>query len=133
MRKRAPVLPGGVCMKKIAVLAGVCILIPIAARAQNVKVTALGAHTGEFCSPDRALLFEDPTGVRILFDPATTIAGSGDTRLGDIHAILVSHAHGDHIGNAKLNQDPGAPTAACASGVPTTPTSNSNTAEIAAG
>lgn len=120
-------------MKKTAVLAGVCILIPIAARAQNVKITALGARTGEFCSPDRALLFEDPTGVRILFDPATTIAGSGDTRLGDIHAVLVSHAHGDHIGNARLNQDPGSPSAACASGVQTTPTSNSNAAEIAAG
>ena len=120
-------------MTKIAVLAGVCTLIPIAARAQNVKVTALGARTGEFCSPDRALVFEDPTGVRILFDPATTIAGSADPRLGAVHAILVSHAHGDHIGNAKLNQDPGVPTAACASGVPTTPTSNSNAAEIAAG
>jgi L-ascorbate metabolism protein UlaG (beta-lactamase superfamily) len=120
-------------MTKIAVLTGVCILIPIAVQGQNVRVTALGARTGEFCSPDRALLFEDPTGVRILFDPATTISGSTDPRLGDIHAVLVSHAHGDHIGNAKLNQDPGAPNAACASGVPTTPTSNSNAAEITAG
>jgi L-ascorbate metabolism protein UlaG (beta-lactamase superfamily) len=100
--------------------------------AQTVKVTPLGAHTGEFCSPDRALLFEDPTGVRILFDPATTIAGAADARLGAIHAVLVSHAHPDHIGNARLNQDPGAAGAACASNVPVTPTSNSNAAEIAA-
>jgi L-ascorbate metabolism protein UlaG (beta-lactamase superfamily) len=101
-------------------------------RAQTVKVTPLGARTGEFCSPDRALLFEDPTGVRILFDPATTIAGATDSRLGDIHAVLVSHAHGDHIGNARLNQDPDATGAACASGVPVTATANSNAAEIAA-
>jgi L-ascorbate metabolism protein UlaG (beta-lactamase superfamily) len=120
-------------MTKIAMLAGLCALIPIASRGQTVKVTPLGARTGEFCSPDRALLLEDPTGVRILFDPATTIAGAADTRLGEVDAILVSHAHGDHIGNAKLNQDPGASTAACASGVPTTPTANSNAAEIAAG
>jgi len=80
-----------------------------ALRAQTVKVTPLGARTGEFCSPDRALLFEDPTGVTILFDPATTIAGGTDTRLGVIHAVLVSHAHVDHIGNAMLNQDPGSP------------------------
>src|SRR6266478_4313798 len=76
-----------------------------ASRARTVKVTPLGARTGEFCSPDRALIFEDPSGVRILFDPATTIAGGTDSRLRDIHAVLVSHAHGDHIGNARLNQD----------------------------
>ena len=99
--------------------------------AQNVKVTPLGARTGEFCSPDRAILFEDPTGVRILYDPATTIAGGMDARLGDVHAILVSHAHGDHIGSAQLNQDPDSPTAGCASGVATTATPQSNAAGIA--
>jgi L-ascorbate metabolism protein UlaG (beta-lactamase superfamily) len=106
---------------------------PGAPRTQTVKVTPIGARTGEFCSPDRALLFEDPSGVRILFDPATTVAGADDARLGDIHAILVSHAHPDHIGNAKLNQDPGAASAACGSGVPVTATPNSNAAGIAAG
>ncbi|MDQ1474338.1 MAG: hypothetical protein QOJ99_5818 [Bryobacterales bacterium] len=129
-------------MRYIAALASLILFIsfPVHAedhssapsRAQTVKVTALGAKTGEFCSPDRALLFEDPTGVRILFDPATTIAGGGDTRLGVIHAVLVSHAHGDHIGNARLNQDPGSPNAACASGVPVIATPNSNAAGIAA-
>src|SRR3954468_24018614 len=107
-------------------------LIASAAGAQTVKVTPLGARSGEFCSPDRALLFEDPTGVRILFDPATTIAGPADTRLGAIHAVLVSHAHVDHIGNARLNQDPDAANASCASGVAVTATPNSNAAEIAA-
>jgi L-ascorbate metabolism protein UlaG (beta-lactamase superfamily) len=118
-------------MRHVATLSALFLLASIASRAQNVTVTALGAHTGEFCSPDRALLFEDPTGVRILFDPATTIAGGIDPRLGAVHAVLVSHAHGDHIGNAKLNQDPDSPTAACASAVPVTATANSNAAEIA--
>src|SRR5436305_10052427 len=100
-------------MRQVALLTGLFIFASIASNAQNVKVTALGAHTGEFCSPDRALLFEDPTGVRILFDPATTIAGGIDSRLGAVHAVLVSHAHGDHIGNAKLNQDPDSSDALC--------------------
>ena len=36
-----------------------------------VKVTPLGSHSGELCAQDRALLFEDPTGVRILYDQAS--------------------------------------------------------------
>ena len=35
--------------------------------AQNVIITPLGARSSEFCTADRALLFEDP-GVRILYD-----------------------------------------------------------------
>ncbi len=35
-----------------------------------VKVTPLGSHAGELCARDRALLFEDPGGARILYDPA---------------------------------------------------------------
>jgi len=101
-------------------------------QAQTVKITPLGARTGEFCSPDRALILEDPTGVRILYDPATTIAGGEDSRLGAVHVVLVSHGHGDHLGNAKLNQDPSSGTAACVSPVPTVSTSNSNAVEIAA-
>src|SRR3954454_24620729 len=86
--------------------------------AQFVKITPLDARTGEFCSPDRALILEDPTGVRILYDPATTIAGGEDSRLGAVHVVLVSHGHGDHLGNAKLNQGPSSGTAACVSPVP---------------
>ena len=101
------------------------------AEAQTVKITPLGSRTGEFCAGDRALLFEDPTGVRILYDPGNTVAGGTDSRLGDVHAILLSHAHGDHLGTAKLSSDPGAGTAGCA-GSTTTACANSNLAEIAA-
>jgi L-ascorbate metabolism protein UlaG (beta-lactamase superfamily) len=107
-------------------------LLPGILPAQNVKITPVGARTGEFCSPDRALILEDPTGLRILFDPATTVAGGADTRLGAIHALLVSHAHGDHLGSAKLTQNPDDANAACASGVLTVGTANSNAVEIAA-
>jgi len=69
--------------------------------AQTVKVTPLGGIDGEFCPQDRALIFEDPNGTRILYDPGRTVAGAGDPRLGKIDIILVSHMHGDHAGNAR--------------------------------
>jgi L-ascorbate metabolism protein UlaG (beta-lactamase superfamily) len=94
-----------------------------------VKITPLGSHDGEFCRNDRAMLFEDPTGVRILYDPGRTVAGGTDVRLGEVHVMLLSHAHTDHIGDAKPN--PAAPgTCALPGTVPATP--NSNFAEIAA-
>ena len=99
--------------------------------AQNVKVTPIGQLTGEFCAQDRAILFEDPTGVRLLYDPGNTVAGGTDPRLREVHVILISHAHSDHLGNAKLNQDPNSSTSSCSSAM-TTPAPNSNTAEIAA-
>jgi L-ascorbate metabolism protein UlaG (beta-lactamase superfamily) len=68
--------------------------------AANVKVTPLGGQDGEFCPQDRALIFEDPNGTRILYDPGRTVAGPDDPRLGKIDIILVSHMHGDHVGNA---------------------------------
>jgi L-ascorbate metabolism protein UlaG (beta-lactamase superfamily) len=67
---------------------------------QTVKVTPLGGIDGEFCPQDRALVFEDPNGTRILYDPGRTVAGGTDPRLGRIDIILVSHMHGDHVGNA---------------------------------
>ncbi len=81
-----------------AVLAAAAVATP--AWAQNVKVTPLGGIDGEFCPQDRALIFEDPNGTRVLYDPGRTVAGADDPRLGRIDILLVSHLHGDHVGNA---------------------------------
>lgn len=70
--------------------------------AASVKVTPLGSHEGEFCKFDRAMLFEDPDGTRILYDAGRTVAGADDPRLGKIDALLVSHMHGDHVGDRHL-------------------------------
>ena len=63
-------------------------------QAQTVKITPPGSQAGEYCATDRAMLFEDPTGVRILYDAGASVAGAGDPRLGDVHVVLLSHAHG---------------------------------------
>ncbi len=97
--------------------------------AQNVKITPLGSHPGELCANDRATLFEDPTGVRILYDVGHTVTGTGDARLGQLHVVLLSHAHGDHIGDQKLKAL-GAGTCSNSDRVAAGP--NSMTAEIAA-
>ncbi|WP_310452492.1 MBL fold metallo-hydrolase [Sulfuritalea sp.] len=70
------------------------------ALAANVKITPLGGQEGELCPLDRAMIFEDPNGTRVLYDPGRTVAGAGDPRLGRIDVILVSHMHGDHVGNS---------------------------------
>ena len=79
---------------------GAALALPLLAQTQTVKVTPLGGFEGEFCPQDRALVFEDPNGTRILYDPGRTVAGPADPRLGRIDIILVSHMHGDHVGNA---------------------------------
>ena len=68
--------------------------------AGSVKITPLGSHDGEFCSRDRALVFEDPDGTRILYDAGFTVRGPNDPRLGKIDAVLLTHVHGDHLGPA---------------------------------
>ena len=70
--------------------------------AGNVSVTPLGSHDGEFCRLDRAMIFEDPDGTRILYDAGRTVTGPDDPRLGKIDAVLVSHIHGDHVGDRHL-------------------------------
>ncbi len=84
---------------RMATLAALGALLAIPALAQTVKVTPLGGIEGEFCPQDRALVFEDPNGTRILYDPGRTVAGPDDPRLGKIDIVLVSHMHGDHVGN----------------------------------
>ncbi|HTN27127.1 MAG TPA: MBL fold metallo-hydrolase [Burkholderiales bacterium] len=117
---------------KAAYLATLCVGIAAAAMpaaAQNVKITPLGSHDGEFCPLDRALVFEDPDGTRILYDAGRTVRGANDPRLGKIDAILLSHVHGDHLGDM---HQPSANAGACAKpdfSVSDTP--NSNTVNIA--
>src|SRR5476649_2257083 len=83
-------------------LALACALVWPAAYAQTVKITPLGTHTGELCDRDRATIFEDPTGVRILYDAGQSVTGGDDPRLGTIHVVLLSHAHTDHIGYRRI-------------------------------
>jgi L-ascorbate metabolism protein UlaG (beta-lactamase superfamily) len=97
--------------------------------AQTVKVIPLGSHDGELCQNDRALLFEDPTGVRILYDAGRSISGATDPRLASVHVVLLSHAHGDHIGDTKAA---GLNAGTCANPETVSAAPNSNTAEIAA-
>ncbi|MCV6823956.1 MULTISPECIES: MBL fold metallo-hydrolase [Halocynthiibacter] len=88
-------------MKKSAIYSFVAVCgmaVSTASYAQNVKVTPLGGITGEFCRLDRAMIFEDPNGTRILYDAGMTVAGADDPRLGSLDALLVTHMHGDHIG-----------------------------------
>ena len=99
------------------------------ANAQTVKITPLGSHAGELCQNDRALIFEDPSGVRVLYDAGATIAGGTDPRLGDVHVILLSHGHLDHIGDMKAAT---ADAGSCARPETVSAAPNSNTAEIAA-
>jgi L-ascorbate metabolism protein UlaG (beta-lactamase superfamily) len=84
----------------VAALGAFSAALALPVLAQTVKVTPLGGIEGEFCPQDRALIFEDPNGTRILYDPGRTVAGATDPRLGKIDIILVSHMHGDHVGNA---------------------------------
>lgn len=70
--------------------------------AANVKVTPLGSHDGEFCQFDRAMIFEDPNGTRVLYDAGRSVAGADDPRLGKIDVLLVSHMHGDHVGDQHI-------------------------------
>lgn len=79
--------------------AAAALLLAPAAGAQTVKITPLGSHAGEFCAFDRALILEDPDGTRLLYDVGRTVRGAEDPRLGTIDAVLLSHVHGDHIGD----------------------------------
>jgi L-ascorbate metabolism protein UlaG (beta-lactamase superfamily) len=83
----------------ICALAVAAAVLAAPAAEQAVKVTPLGGIDGESCAQDRALVFEDPNGTRVLYDPGRTVAGASDPRLGKIDVILVTHMHGDHVGD----------------------------------
>jgi L-ascorbate metabolism protein UlaG (beta-lactamase superfamily) len=84
----------------IALASCMTVLATAPAWPQTVKVTPLGSHEGEFCASDRAIVFEDPDGTRLLYDAGRTVRGPDDERLGEIDAVLLSHVHGDHLGDA---------------------------------
>ena len=87
-----------------AIAASALLLTPLLSQAANVNVTPLGSIDGEFCQLDRAMIFEDPDGTRVLYDPGRTVAGANDPRLGKIDGILVSHMHGDHVGDKHIEK-----------------------------
>jgi len=81
-----------VCMAYTGTVAG--------GSSDRVTITPLGSNAGEFCGSDRAILFQDPSGINILIQPGRTIDGRHDPRLADIdvHVILLDHSHNDHVG-----------------------------------
>lgn len=91
-----------------------------------VQVTPLGSHAGELCFADRAIVFEDPKGIRILYDPGRTVDES-DPRLGTIDVVLLSHVHADHLGDVRPSGG-----GTCAAPVFGGANANSNTASVAA-
>lgn len=115
--------------RSIAAVGALAAALSLPAFAQVVKITPLGGIDGEFCPQDRALIFEDPNGTRLLYDPGRTVAGADDPRLGKIDIILVSHMHGDHVGNAH-NKAPNAGTCA-APDVSVSAVPNTNAVNIA--
>ena len=113
---------------KIVCAAFALLFAAFPAFALNVKITPLGSHPGEMCANDRAMIFEDPTGVRFLYDAGPTVTGGNDPRLGTVHLVLLTHMHGDHVGDLKLKAV-GEGTCANSARVPAP---NSTTAEVAA-
>jgi L-ascorbate metabolism protein UlaG (beta-lactamase superfamily) len=97
----------------------------VSAATTDVKITPLGSHDGEFCARDRALVLEDPNGLRILYDAGRTVAGADDPRLGEIDVVLISHVHGDHLGDRRIDNINMGTCASPQTSIPTLPHSNS--------
>jgi len=114
----------------LLLLAAIAPVVALPASAR-VRITPLGSHEGESCARDRALVLEDPSGLRILYDAGRTVAGADDPRLGSIDVVLVSHVHGDHLGDRRIETVNAGTCDAPQTDIPTTPESNS--AAIAVG
>ena len=82
------------------VVASAITVVP-AAWAQNVGITPLGSHAGELCDRDRATIFEDPTGVRILYYTGQSVTGAADLRLGARPRPRVERKDEEFDANAK--------------------------------
>ncbi len=117
----------------VVIAAGLVIATPHSALAANVKVTPLGSHDGEFCKFDRAMIFEDPDGTRLLYDAGRTVAGPDDPRLGKIDVVLVSHMHGDHAGDRHISKVNGGECGKPDISVKATPNTNSVNIVLAKG
>jgi len=115
-------------LNRTAAVGALCVALAHSAAAQAVKVTPLGGIDGEFCAQDRALVFEDPNGTRLLYDPGHTVAGGGDPRLGRIDVVLLSHMHNDHLGEAHIKA---VNAGTCAKPDVSVPTPESNVVDIA--
>ena len=118
-------------LNRLAATAALCLLVGFqTTHAANVNITPLGAHKGEFCHLDRAMVLEDPDGTRILYDAGRTVAGPEDRRLGEIDIILVSHMHGDHVGDKTIAAE--GPSGECAKpAFPNNALPNTNVVNIA--
>ncbi|MGD2084360.1 MAG: MBL fold metallo-hydrolase [Chromatiales bacterium] len=84
--------------------AGIAAAAGRATAGDTVRITPLGSHDGELCRLDRAMVLEDPDGTRLLYDAGRTVAGPDDPRLGRIDVVLVSHMHGDHVGDRRIGR-----------------------------
>lgn len=118
-------------LNRLAATAALWLLIGFqTAQAANVEITPLGAIKGEFCHLDRAMVLEDPDGTRVLYDPGRTVAGPEDSRLGEIDVVLVSHMHGDHVGDKTIAAE--GPSGECVKpAFPNNALPNTNAANIA--
>ena len=65
---------GRATVKCALAVVGIAAFFAQSAWAANVKVTPLGGVDGEFCRLDRAMIFEDPNGTRILYDAGRSVA-----------------------------------------------------------
>ena len=90
----------------LALLLSIAILLivqsPIGQSAEasisDVKITPLGSHEGEFCALDRALVFEDPNGLRILL----TSPGTSLRRRPPLRERVLNQGHGDHLADRRI-------------------------------